>query len=1335
MPSKTDGSAPSGGLEHDPHCHQPHSAVMNSSNSGRDVNGLTHLAPEVTSKYPSWSRDGLPNSAEPMTVNGKSSATTVLPGSTNSSYGEPEALLSEKHEEKNRNLRMSWWSQIRAIWKGENAAAVEARLEREMNERLWCDPSPFLFQPGDLCSLVDPENVDRLHDMGGTEGLLAGLGTHPDKGISSTCNSSENSPPFLGSVEDRVRVYGENILPERKSKSLLLLMWLALQDKILILLIVAAIVSLALGLYTDFGLPRDRVPCEHPPPGKSDCETKPVDWVEGVAIMVAVIIVDLIGSLNDWQKERQFRVLDAKKDARNVTVLRQGTQQLIDLHDVLVGDIVSFEPGEVVAYDGVVLRGHNIKCDESSITGESDMINKVTFDEYMREKQSMDGSVKRKSCFMISGSKVLEGVGEFVVTAVGPLSMNGKLMMSLRDEPENTPLQSKLNRLAELIAKLGTGAGVILFIALMIRYFVDLGRDDHIDGPKYGERFIRVLIIAVTVVVVAVPEGLPLAVTLALAFATRRMSNRNLLVRILGSCETMANATVICTDKTGTLTQNKMNVVAGCVGCDLPFQDRIKLEMTNAGELDAVLDMDELPTKVPVCLQRLMADLICINSTAFIANPSEGELAAPGKSKSWWSTMFKPKPKQIESTHATKESPFVGSKTETALLDMVIRMDWGNYDEIRKASNVVQFIPFSSKRKTMAVVVETTEGYRLFMKGASEVLLRMSSSVVSTENSALVGGVRTRTLDGSARHELSQMIEKFAMQSLRTIGLCYRDFTSWPPKGATLLETGEVAYEDLSHDLAFLALTAIEDPLRYGVSEAVRSCGKAGVQVKMCTGDNLITARSIASQCGIYTSGGIVMEGPAFKQLSDADLTEIAPRLQVLARSSPEDKKRLTEKLKSLGNVVAVTGDGTNDGPALKAANVGFSMGIAGSEVAKEASDIILLDDNFSSIVNAIMWGRCVNDAVRKFLQFQITVNIVAVIVTFVTAVADNEQTSVLTPVQLLWLNLIMDTLAALALATDPADPKSLERKPDRWSTPLITAEMWKQITVQSVYQLVLILVLNFAGKSILNMHSQERWKRVSNDVELNTLIFNVFVWCQLFNQVNARRLDRKLNIFHYLHKNIWFVLIMAIEIGVQILIVFKGGAAFSVHGLNGRDWGISIVAGFVSWPLGLLTRLIPTEPFENLLIRMHLMPDPDVLPVTAPDANDGDEKNNTYANWNEPAIGRLVEQLGAYSRIRGGRLRASNLVLKSNARLMREHDIHPKDLMAIVPGFIGASIGSTWRPLSSEAPQGYENSGRSEQRTSAWQLFSQGKMQFHPDTPQDNPYIQVLRNAQMHGS
>jgi len=678
-----------------------------------------------------------------MTVNGKSSATTVLPGSTNSSYGEPEALLSEKHEEKNRNLRMSWWSQIRAIWKGENAAAVEARLEREMNERLWCDPSPFLFQPGDLCSLVDPENVDRLHDMGGTDGLLAGLGTHPDKGISSTCNSSENSPPFLGSVEDRVRVYGENILPERKSKSLLLLMWLALQDKILILLIVAAIVSLALGLYTDFGLPRDRVPCEHPPPGKSDCETKPVDWVEGVAIMVAVIIVDLIGSLNDWQKERQFRVLDAKKDARNVTVLRQGTQQLIDLHDVLVGDIVSFEPGEVVAYDGVVLRGHNIKCDESSITGESDMINKVTFDEYMREKQSMDGSVKRKSCFMISGSKVLEGVGEFVVTAVGPLSMNGKLMMSLRDEPENTPLQSKLNRLAELIAKLGTGAGVILFIALMIRYFVDLGRDDHIDGPKYGERFIRVLIIAVTVVVVAVPEGLPLAVTLALAFATRRMSNRNLLVRILGSCETMANATVICTDKTGTLTQNKMNVVAGCVGCDLPFQDRIKLEMTNAGELDAVLDMDELPTKVPVCLQRLMADLICINSTAFIANPSEGELAAPGKSKSWWSTMFKPKPKQIESTHATKESPFVGSKTETALLDMVIRMDWGNYDEIRKASNVVQFIPFSSKRKTMAVVVETTEGYRLFMKGASEVLLRMSSSVVSTENSALVGGVRS----------------------------------------------------------------------------------------------------------------------------------------------------------------------------------------------------------------------------------------------------------------------------------------------------------------------------------------------------------------------------------------------------------------------------------------------------------------------------------------------------------------------------------------------------------------------------------------------------------------
>lgn len=1210
------------------------------------------------------------------------------------------------------------WSKL-GFRSGE-ARRVEA-MKQELQERMWRDPSPFQWKAGDLCSLIDPQDFDKLQQLGGINGLMAGLGTSAEYGISTNPDQQDATKQYVGSMDDRIRVYGANILPEKKSKSLLLLMWLALQDKILILLIIAAIVSLALGLYTDFSPPPEYIPCLDPPPGKDECLAPAVDWVEGVAVLVAVIIVDLVGSLNDWQKERQFRVLDAKKEARNIAVLREGKQSLVDVHDVVVGDIVTVEPGEVIPFDGVMLRSHNVKCDESSATGESDMINKVTYDEYIHEMNN--GSIKHKSVFVLSGSKVLEGVGDFVVTAVGPLSMNGKLMMSLRDEPANTPLQEKLNKLAELIAKLGTAAGLLMFIALMIRFFVRYGQDPSPDGKKYGESFINILIISVILIVVAVPEGLPLAVTLALAFATRRMSNQNLLVRILGSCETMANATCICTDKTGTLTQNKMNVVAGCVGSDLLYLDAIKLEVENAQENSHTVDLATLTEHLAPNVRDVLTKLICINSTAFIPSETneDDEVVTSTIKRPWWTRLISRPLKSSALLKAAKgESSFIGSKTETALLNMVQRLDWGQYDQVRHAAEVVQVLPFSSKRKAMGVVTKTDDGYRFYVKGASELLLSKSTSVVLNEPSKESKQIQCKPLDDATRQELVQTITNYASQSLRTIGLCYRDFPCWPPPGVAIQDSGEVLFDDLDSELTLLGIAAIEDPLRYGVTEAVRACGRAGVRVKMCTGDNILTACSIGKQCGIYSAGGVSIEGPDFRQLSDTDLAEMAPHLHILARCSPEDKKTLTDMLKSMGEIVAVTGDGTNDGPALKSANVGFSMGIAGSEVAKEASDIILLDDNFSSIVNAIMWGRCVNDAVRKFLQFQITVNIVAVVVTFVSSVSNNGETSVLTPVQLLWLNLIMDTLAALALATDPADPKSLERKPDRASMPLITAEMWKQIFIQSVYQIILIFVLYYRGKDILNMNDEVRAIALVNNLDLNTLIFNVFVWCQLFNQVNARRLDRKLNIFHGMHKNIWFILIILIEIGCQVLIIYVGGAAFSVKRIGGRDWGISIVAGFISWPLGALARLFPTEPLEKLLIKLKLAPDPNNLPLFSPTRSGA---SDSLSNWNEPAIGQIAKQIGAFSRIRGGRLRASNLVLKSNAKLMREHDIHPREIMAMVPAFIGTSVGGMWKMETREKfhqPQ--------QIKRPASVLFKEGKIRFHPDTPADHPYLLSLK-------
>lgn len=1213
-------------------------------------------------------------------------------------------------------------SAFRKVWNmfahGDTELADMEKLRKELDERKWKDPSPFKYKTGELCSMLDPENFDELESLGGIDAVLSGLGTSTETGLLT--GTTEKSAHALGTLDDRTRVYGANVLPERKSKSLLMLMWLALHDKILILLIVAAIVSLALGLYTDFAPPPEYTPCMNPPPGMSECEAPAVDWVEGVAILVAVVIVDLVGSLNDWQKERQFRVLEAKKDARLVTVLRDGSQAQVDVHDVVVGDIVSVEPGEVVAFDGIVVRAHSIRCDESSVTGESDMIQKITYDEY-REARAQE-SVKHKSVFMISGSKVLEGVGEFVVTAVGPFSMHGKLMMSLRQEPENTPLQKKLNRLAELIAKLGTAAGVLMFIALMIRFFVNYGRDPSPDSREYGCNFMNILIISVTVIVVAVPEGLPLAVTLALAFATRRMSERNLLVRVLGSCKTMANATCVCTDKTGTLTQNNMNVVAGCVGSDLVFLDQIKRETVDAQADDAAVDLAALTEHVSEPVRRLLTDLICINSTAFVPTDAESEekVATAHKKKPWWARLFRQgaSPESKEVAAATAEAAFVGSKTETALLNLVRRLQWGDYEALRRAANVVQVVPFSSKRKAMGVVVQTEHGYRFFVKGASEIMLRDATSTVQASSLSPV------EMTDALRQEFSDTIEKYASQSLRTMGLCYRDFESWPPPGMEQDASSEVSFDDLAQDLTLLSIMAIEDPLRQGVPEAVRACLHAGVRVKMCTGDNLITASSIGQQCGIYTPGGVAIEGPAFRQLSQADLQALVPNLNILARSSPEDKKTLIDTLKSMGETVAVTGDGTNDGPALKAAHVGFSMGIAGSEVAKEASDIILLDDNFSSIVNAIMWGRCVNDAVRKFLQFQLTVNVVAVVLTFVSSVSNSDQESVLTAVQLLWLNLIMDTLAALALATDPADPSSLDRQPDSTSTPLVTVEMWKQIIVQSIYQVVLLFVLYYRGMDILNTHSPERAVELVHNLDLDTLIFNTFVWCQLFNQVNARRLDRHINIFHGFFKNIWFILIMIIEIGCQVLIIYVGGAAFSVKRLNGRDWGISIVAGFISWPLGMLTRMLPTKPFERLLVKLRLVPDPNALPVVAPEKTESVEP---FADWNEPAIGQIAKQIGSFSRIRGGRLRASNLVLKGNARLMREENVHPHEIMAIVPAIVGTSFVGMWKNTGGDESQ--QGTGQVV-KVPASTLFQQGKIRFHPSTPADHPYLKMLQGA-----
>ncbi|KAN0060767.1 plasma membrane calcium [Thecaphora frezii] len=1235
-------------------------------------------------------------------------------------------------------------------------------LQEERDRAAKVDTRPFTFRPITLADLVDPKSVSRLKELGGVKGLLNGLGTDEHRGleldatkqiesgghddIESHVPTNEKRPRDTSFVEateeDRIRVYGKNILPERKSNSLLLLMWLALQDKILILLCVAAVISLALGLYTRFGTDPEQVAC--PLGVAGPCYAAQVDWVEGVAIIVAIVIVDLVGSVNDYQKERQFKKLNAKKEEREVKAIRQGRPAIISVYDVVVGDILQLEPGEIIPCDGVFLRGHNVKCDESGATGESDMIRKVTYDECLADldaAREFGEKPKNRDCFLISGSKVLEGVGEYVVIAVGPTSFNGKLMLSLRGDAEDTPLQGKLNRLAELIAKLGSSAGLLLFFALMIRFFVQLKTKPDRSADEKGKNFIDILIIAVTLVVVAVPEGLPLAVTLALAFATKRMTKMKLLVRLLGACETMANASVICTDKTGTLTQNEMSVVAGSIGAHLKFANRLeenrkRLETehdTSDGKTWTV-DQAELNQVIDGPLRLLFNEAIAINSTAFEEEHDASEEGEPKpaieaiKKRGLFGWLKGNRGKADAPT--AKTVGFVGSKTETALLKMAKELKWEDYRATRDRADVVQMIPFSSERKAMGVVVKKPEGgFRIYLKGASEVLSRLCSHHIDVSRpketiNASEQPIKVVAFTDETRQKVADSITGFANQTLRTLALTYRDLDHYPPKDAEFDESGEVEYASLAKDLTLIAVTGIEDPLRAGVKDAVAACNRAGVQVKMCTGDNVLTARSIATQCGIYTAGGIIMEGPVFRKLSDADMLEVVPRLQVLARSSPDDKKILVEKLKSIGEVVGVTGDGTNDGPALKTANVGFSMGIAGTEVAKEASDIILMDDNFSSIVSAIMWGRCVNDAVRKFLQFQLSVNISAVVVTFVTAVASDKEESALTAVQLLWINLIMDTLAALALATDPAHPGLLDRKPDRRNAPLISTDMWKMIVGQSIYQFAVILVLNFAGHKMLNLHSDIPAVQDNYDVELSALIFNTFVWCQLFNQVNSRSLTRDLNIFSQIWKNPWFIGILLIEIGLQVLIMFVGGVAFGVTDLSGRDWAISIVVGFISWPLAVVIRMIPTAPIEKALIKLGLMPDPDALPTLSPESDD----KRTFTEWDEPAIGQVHAQLQAYTTIRGGRMRASDRIFKSKSRRLKDANVQTKSLMAMIPSLIGAGVGGGWRPAQRD-DQADKSTEGGDPSVSTQDLYAEGKLQFHPETKQD-PFLEKLRST-----
>lgn len=1042
------------------------------------------------------------------------------------------------------------------------------------------------------------EGYDYVQEKyGGVLELCRHLYTSPNEGISG-------SPVDL---EDRRKTFGSNVIPPKPPKTFLQLVWEAIQDVTLIVLIVAALISLGLSFY-----PRSESE-------GGDSSEKEAGWIEGVAILGAVVVVVLVTAFNDYQKEKQFRGLQSKiEHEHQFSVIRGGQDKNIPVGEIVVGDIAQVKYGDLLPADGLIIQSNDLKVDESSLTGESDHVKKG----------------EKTDPMMFSGTHVMEGSGKMLVTAVGVNSQTGIIFALLgassedgekdkkkdkkdknrlkgeegngvlssdpdtkvdidsihpviptgnnahnnssnannkvadqgeEEEGEKAPkpkvesarkeksvLQGKLTKLAIQIGYGGTAVAVLVVLILIVKFCViEFGINgmswEADKTAEYIETFVFYFIIGVTVLVVAVPEGLPLAVTLALAYSVRKMMDDNNLVRHLDACETMGNATAICSDKTGTLTTNRMTVVQSYIG---------------GAHYKSTPNFSALsPT-----LQELVVRSISINSgyTSRVIPDKDGGL-----------------PQQL------------GNKTECALLGFVL--DLGQkYQTVRDEvpeEALHKVYTFNSVRKSMSTVISMKFGFRLFTKGASEIVLKKCNYILNCDGKPKPFSI------GDQEKVVKNVIEPMAGDGLRTICVAYKDYHTDP---ATKTEDNEELIKD-NHDwededsvvqnLTCILVTGIQDPVRDEVPASIKQCQSAGITVRMVTGDNVNTARSIATKCGILTphDNFLVLDGKEFNkrirdhngEVSQELLDKIWPDLRVLARSSPQDKYTLVKgiidsKRTSSREVVAVTGDGTNDGPALKKADVGFAMGISGTDVAKEASDIILTDDNFTSIVKAVMWGRNVYDSIAKFLQFQLTVNCVAVMVAFFGACIIND--SPLKAIQMLWVNLIMDTLASLALATELPSMELLKRKPYGRTKALISRTMTKNIMGHSLYQLIVVFVLLFEGNNLFQIDDGKYQKIHAPPSQHFTIIFNSFVMMTLFNEVNARKIHGQRNIFEGLRRNPVFIGIWTGTFVAQIILVQFGGTVFSTKALTLDQWFWCVFLGVSTLLWGQIITTIPTS-------------------------------------------------------------------------------------------------------------------------------------------------------------
>ena len=1020
------------------------------------------------------------------------------------------------------------------------------------------------------------DDIEYITSLGGLGEICKKLKTTKDAGYNSADTSKE-----------RELTFGSNRPREVKRDTYWEICWEALGDLTLRILIVSGLISIILGSALD--------------------EHKEYAWIEGFAIIIAVVVVVNVTAVNDMQKQKKF--LDLQEQNRKIKIvnlLRDGNWILIHPNELLVGDIIKVENGITIPADGILIEAHQVETLEASMTGENDNIKKVSYAEsvelraeFLKHNPGLadmtfteDRHHDIPSPVVLSGTNLAEGFGIMVVIAVGKNSCEGRIVELAEQESESTPLMMKLDSLAESIGKGGLAAAIVTVLALFLRIIIVRSKDSKWGEGNPAQEFVQAFIIGITVLVVAIPEGLPLAVTISLAYSVKKMQKDNNLVRKMHACETMGGADMICSDKTGTLTQNKMTVSEFWAGGALVSFERSRPS-------HKTFQAEYL---------HLLKEAIFTNSSASI----------------------------------DKSGKQIGSKTEIAMLLLMQNFGHNDYEETRNIykNRAFKLFPFSSRRKRSSIQISLENGSkRLHVKGASEVLAEKCTHFLTADGSL-------RELTENELFNVGSVIQDMTERALRVIALAYKDLKT----EIDLDELNEAGFPKVEDSgLTLIGLAGIRDPIRDEVPEAVKKCQRAGITVRMVTGDNKATARAIAKECFIITSDEhIVMEGKEFamrtggtickrckvkacecpRTKADVKKTgkkirkdvvqnfdsfkDLIKSLAVLARSSPDDKYTLVTGLKQLGHVVAVTGDGTNDAPALKKADIGFAMGIAGTEMAKEAAGIILLDDNFNSIVRAVVWGRNIYDNIRCFLQFQLTVNVVAVVLAMVGAIT--IQQSPLGSVQLLWVNLIMDSFASLALATDPPTDKHLERKPHKRKEFMIEKIMWKHIFGQAFMQLCVLFTMTYAGEYFLpdfysdfelkgtvevgrNYHfdGEDDYKDKFNDPNIGpsehfTYIFNVFVLFQLTNEYNSRKLRDEFNCFSGLSKNWIFSVIWVGTFCVQIIIVSFGNIPFgcAIYGLSFIQWLVCCAFALMSFIWRLFLIMIPSGRFPQAGQREH---------------------------------------------------------------------------------------------------------------------------------------------------